>query len=190
MLWLVFFPVCVCLGFLLLRPSWLGLSWKENFIQSRPPDLVKKKMNKTCAFASTFLPLDCCFYVFLTAQIFIFHTRLKFPSCGRYPKLVSLLETNRVSTSSFLFEFSHFRESGKWFSLDDFAYADKKKDYNNGKKKHLIWEGSETGIGWFQKQGVQKHWFYCKTSRSLFVIHQKVAMAASPGYAWGVREQR
>lgn len=39
------------------------------------------------------------------------------------------------------------------------------------------------------KQAVQKHWFYCKTSQSLLVI-QKVAMAASWGYACGGREKK
>lgn len=66
------------------------------------------------------------------------------------------------------------------------------KDYNNKKNKtRITWKGRETaGMNRLApKQAVQKHWFYCKTSQSLLVI-QKVAMAASWGYACGGREKK
>lgn len=48
------------------------------------------------------------------------------------------------------------------------------------KKACITWKGSKT-VGWnrlVSKEAGQKRRFYCKTSQSLFVIHQKVAMAA------------
>lgn len=100
-------------------------------------------------------------FVLPTARIFMFHTHLKLSeilSCGRYPKLVSLLENQQIQhlvLVACLFKFAHFRKYAKWFSLDDSAHADEKKTISLKKKKHTLLEAVARhldGMAWFRSK--------------------------------------